>query len=62
MQLAGRAPVIARFSIGTCTIVRHPGYSDTVVSSLGLAFAPSSWWALIPAALASGAAYATIEL
>ncbi len=39
-------------STGPYAIVRHPGYSGTVVACLGLALALSSWWALIPTALA----------
>ncbi len=39
-------------STGPYAIVRHPGYSGTVVACIGLALALSSWWALVPAALA----------
>ena len=39
---------------GPYAIVRHPGYTAAIAMFLGVAFALASWWALIPAALASG--------
>ena len=39
---------------GPYAFVRHPGYTAAIAMFLGVAFALASWWALIPAALASG--------
>ncbi|MDK4715709.1 isoprenylcysteine carboxylmethyltransferase family protein [Rhizobium sp. CNPSo 4039] len=41
-------------SNGPYAYVRHPGYVSAIVIFAGLALALGSWWALIPAALASG--------
>jgi protein-S-isoprenylcysteine O-methyltransferase Ste14 len=41
-------------SSGPYAFIRHPGYTAAIAIFLGLAFALASWWALIPAALASG--------
>ncbi len=38
---------------GPYRYVRHPGYSGTVLQSLGSAILLGSWWALIPAFLAA---------
>ena len=39
---------------GPYAFIRHPGYTAAIAMFLGLAFALASWWALIPATLASG--------
>lgn len=39
---------------GPYRLVRHPGYSAAIAMFAGVALALGSWWALIPAALASG--------
>lgn len=41
-------------SNGPYTFVRHPGYVSAIMIFAGLALALGSWWALIPAAWASG--------
>ena len=41
-------------SSGPYAFIRHPGYTAAIAMFLGLALALASWWALIPAALASG--------
>jgi protein-S-isoprenylcysteine O-methyltransferase Ste14 len=38
---------------GPYRLVRHPGYSSALLLFIGLALALGSWWALIPAGLAS---------
>ncbi len=40
-------------STGPYAIVRHPGYVSALIVFVGMALALASWWALIPAALAS---------
>ncbi|KRE89714.1 isoprenylcysteine carboxyl methyltransferase [Frateuria sp. Soil773] len=40
-------------SSGPYAIVRHPGYVSALMVFAGLALSLASWWALIPAALAS---------
>jgi len=40
-------------SNGPYRIVRHPGYAAAIAMFAGLPLALASWWALIPAALAS---------
>lgn len=40
-------------STGPYAMVRHPGYVSALMIFAGLALAPGSWWALIPAAWAS---------
>ena len=40
-------------SSGPYKIVRHPGYAGAIAIFAGLALALASWWALIPASLAS---------
>lgn len=39
---------------GPYAAVRHPGYAAAIMMVLGVALALASWWALVPAALASG--------
>lgn len=39
---------------GPYRIVRHPGYTGTVLQSIGTALLLGSWWAMIPAVTASG--------
>jgi len=41
-------------STGPYAFVRHPGYVSAIMVFAGLALALASWWALIPAAWASG--------
>ena len=41
-------------STGPYAFVRHPGYVSAIMLFVGLALALASWWALIPAAWASG--------
>lgn len=41
-------------STGPYAFVRHPGYVSAIMLFAGLALALASWWALIPAAWASG--------
>ncbi|WP_245300449.1 isoprenylcysteine carboxylmethyltransferase family protein, partial [Rhizobium sp. YK2] len=41
-------------SNGPYAYVRHPGYVSAILVFAGLALALGSWWALIPAAWASG--------
>ncbi|MGV1757421.1 methyltransferase family protein [Rhizobium sp. A22-96] len=41
-------------STGPYAYVRHPGYVSAILVFAGLALALASWWALIPAAWASG--------
>ena len=40
---------------GPYVFVRHPGYTAAIAMFFGLALALASWWALIPAVLASAA-------
>ncbi len=40
---------------GPYRIVRHPGYSGTILQSLGIPLLLGSWWALLPGALAAAA-------
>jgi protein-S-isoprenylcysteine O-methyltransferase Ste14 len=39
---------------GPYRFVRHPGYSAAIVMFVGVPLALASWWALLPAALATG--------
>jgi protein-S-isoprenylcysteine O-methyltransferase Ste14 len=39
---------------GPYRIVRHPGYAAAIALFVGVPLALASWWALIPAGLASG--------
>ncbi|WP_205910687.1 isoprenylcysteine carboxylmethyltransferase family protein [Rhizobium sp. P44RR-XXIV] len=41
-------------STGPYAYVRHPGYVSAILVFAGLALALASWWALVPAAWASG--------
>lgn len=41
-------------SNGPYALVRHPGYTAAIMLFIGIALALASWWALVPAALASG--------
>ncbi len=47
---------------GPYRIVRHPGYSGTVMQSIGVPLLLGSWWALIPGLLAIGAIVARTAL
>jgi protein-S-isoprenylcysteine O-methyltransferase Ste14 len=40
-------------SNGPYRLVRHPGYTAAIMLFIGVALALASWWALVPAALAS---------
>jgi protein-S-isoprenylcysteine O-methyltransferase Ste14 len=39
---------------GPYRVVRHPGYSAAIALFIGIPLALASWWALLPAALATG--------
>ena len=39
---------------GPYTFVRHPGYTGTLLQSIGMPLLLGSWWALIPGLLAAG--------
>ena len=47
---------------GPYRFVRHPGYSGTLLQSVGAALLLGSWWALLPALLAMGAITARTAL
>ncbi len=47
---------------GPYHFVRHPGYSGTLLQSVGAALLLGSWWALIPALVAMGAIIARTAL
>jgi protein-S-isoprenylcysteine O-methyltransferase Ste14 len=40
-------------STGPYALVRHPGYCSAIALCVGIALALASWWALVPAAIAS---------